>query len=525
MPKVLISDKLSERALEVFRQREIEVKQQANLSPGELKAALAGVDALVVRSNTKVTKEIFAAASDLKVVGRAGIGVDNIELPAATARGIIVMNTPYGNAVTTAEHTIAMLMALARQIPAADRSTQAGEWAKSRYMGVELRQKFLGVVGCGNIGSIVARLAQGLGMRIIAYDPFLSLERARELGVEKVDLDALLARADFATLHTPLTDQTRHIFDAAALAKMKPGARLVNCARGGLIDEDALKEALESGQIAGAALDVFEDEPATHAALFGVEGVVATPHLGASTTEAQENVAIQIAEQVADYLLTGAVANALNMPSVTAEEAPKLKPYMTLARQLGGFAGQLTERGLKAVRVDYEGHVAGLNTKPLTAICLEGLLSPLMESVNMVNAPVVARDRGIEVSDVRHDRPSDYQTLIRLTVTTERHSRSVSGTLFAGSRPRVVEIKGISIEAELAPHMLYVTNEDKPGLIGSLGQLLGDAAVNIATFNLGRSEPGGDAIGLIQVDEPIPDAVLEKVRALPYIIQAKALHF
>ena len=525
MPKVLISDKLSPRCLEMFAERGIEAEMRSGLDASALAVALAGADGLVVRSSTQVTAELLAAAPDLKVVGRAGSGVDNIDLAAATARGIVVMNTPYGNSITTAEHTIAMLMALARQIPQADRSTQAGEWAKSRFMGVELCQKVLGIVGCGNIGSIVARLAQGLRMRVIAYDPYLSPEHAQALGVEMVSFDELLARADAVSLHTPLTDQTRHLIDAEAIGRMKPGARLLNCARGGLVDEAALKAALESGHLAGAAFDVFEIEPATDSPLFGMDSIVATPHLGAVTAEAQDNVAVQIAEQMSDYLLTGAVSNALNMPSVSAEEAPRLRPYLQLAKQLGSFAGQLTERGLRAARIEYEGHVAGLNTKPLTAICLEGLLSPLMESVNMVNAPVVARERKIDVSEVRHDRPSDYQTLIRLTVVTERQERTVAGTLFAGSRPRLVEVKGIPIEAELSAHMLYVTNEDKPGLIGALGQVLGDAGVNIATFHLGRAAPEGDAIGLIQVDDPVSDGVLKRVRALPHIIQAKALHF
>ena len=525
MPKVFISDKLSPRGLEVFAERGVEAEMRPGLDAVALAAALTGADGLVVRSGTQVTAELLAAAPDIKVVGRAGIGIDNVDLAAATAHGIVVMNTPYGNSVTTAEHTISMLMALARQIPQADRSTQAGEWAKSRFMGVELCQKVLGVVGCGNIGAIVASLAQGLRMRVIANDPYLSPEHAQELGVEKVEFDELLARADFVSLHTPLTDQTRHLIDADAIARMKPGARLVNCARGGLVDEAALKTAIEGGQLAGAALDVFEIEPATDSSLFGMDSIVATPHLGAATAEAQENVAEQIAEQISEFLLTGAVSNALNMPSVSAEEAPRLKPYLQLAKHLGSFAGQLTERGLREARIEYEGHVAGLNTKPLTAICLEGLLSPLMESVNMVNAPVVARERNINVSEVRHDRPSDYQTLIRLTVVTERQERTVAGTLFAGSRPRLVEVKGIPIEAELSPHMLYVTNEDKPGLIGSLGQVLGEARVNIATFHLGRAAPGGDAIALIQVDDPVPDAVLKRVRALPHIIQVKALHF
>ncbi|MGD9537071.1 MAG: phosphoglycerate dehydrogenase [Alphaproteobacteria bacterium] len=524
MTKVLIADKMSPRAVEIFRERGVEVIEKTGLKPDELKQALAGVQGLAVRSATKVTKEIMDAADSLAVVGRAGVGVDNVDLDAATARGIVVMNTPFGNSITTAEHAVALMMALARELPQADLSTRAGKWEKSRFMGVELYGKTLGVIGCGNIGSIVARLGIGLRMKVIAYDPYLSPERAADLGVEKVTLEALLPRADFITLHVPMTDETRNILDAEALAKTKMGVRIINCARGGLVDEAALKAAIESGHVAGAALDVFAVEPAKDNPLFALDRVICTPHLGASTSEAQENVAIQIAEQMSDFLINGAVANALNMPSVTAEEMPRLKPYMKLADQLGAFAGQLTETGLKAVTIEYEGDAASVNTRPLTAIALQGLLKPLLSSVNMVNAPVIARERGIDVREVKREQAEEYLTLIRLTVTTERQTRSVAGTLFAGNKPRVVEIKGIDIEAELTPHMLYVTNEDKPGIIGRLGQAIGDAGVNIATFHLGRASKGGDAIALISVDAPVPDALIEKLRTLPHIVQVRALH-
>ena len=524
MTKVLIADELSPRAVEVFRERDIAVDFRPGLPAAELEACIGDYDGLAVRSATKVTSRILAAAPNLKVVGRAGIGIDNIDLAAATQRGIVVMNTPHGNAVTTAEHAIALMMALARQIPAADRSTQAGKWEKSRFLGMELAGKTLGIVGCGNIGSIVADRAHGLKMKVIAFDPFLSEERAADLGVQKVDLDALLARSDVITLHTPLTDATRHMIDAEALARTKPGVRIINCARGELIVEADLKAAIESGHVAGAALDVFAEEPARANPLFGLDQLVATPHLGAATSEAQEKVAVQIAEQIADFLLTGAVSNALNMPSVTAEEAPKLRPYMTLAQQLGSFAGQLTRSGLRAVTIEYEGHAAELNTRPLTAIALAGLLGPVLDSVNMVNAPILARERDIAVSEVKHDRPSDYQTLIRLTVTTDRRSRDVAGTLF-GDKPRIVGIKGIPIEAELGRHMLYTVNADKPGFIGRLGMLLGDAGLNIATFHLGRSAPGDQAIALVEVDQPLADDLLERVRSIPHVLQAEALTF
>ncbi len=525
MPKVLISDKMSPLAAEIFVERGVEVDVKPGMSPEELIACIGDYDGLAVRSATKATAEVLQAAGKLKVIGRAGIGVDNIDVAAATAAGVCVMNTPFGNSITTAEHAIAMIMALSRQIPHANASTHAGKWEKSKFMGVELMGKVLGIIGCGNIGAVVADRAQGLKMRVIAYDPYLSPERAAELGIEKVELDGLFARADFISLHTPLTDATRDIINAEAIAKMKPGVRIVNCARGGLIVEADLKAGLESGRVAAAGLDVFAEEPAKDNILFGMENVVATPHLGASTTEAQEKVALQVAEQMADYLISGAVTNALNMPSVTAEEAPRLKPYMLLAEQLGSFAGQVTESALEGVTVEYEGHAAELNTRPLTAVILQGLLSPLMESVNMVNAPIIAKERDIHVSEVKHERDSAYQTLIKLTVKTEKQTRSVAGTLFAGSHPRIVEIKGIPMDAELGENMLFITNRDKPGFIGSLGTILGNAEINIATFHLGRAEAGGAAIALIEVDGNPDETVLKDISGLEQVVQVKSLSF
>jgi len=525
MPKVLISDALSPRAVDIFGARGIAVDFHPGLPAEELKATIGGYDGLAVRSATKVTAGLIARAAKLKVVGRAGIGVDNIDVAAPTQRGIVVMNTPYGNSITAAEHTIAMLFALCREIPAADRSTQAGKWEKSRFMGVELTGKTLAIIGCGNVGSIVAERALGLRLKVIAYDPFLSPERAVDLGIEKVSLDALLARADFITLHTPLTEATKNLIDAGAIAKMKRGVRLVNCARGGLVVEHDLAAALDSGHVAGAAIDVFVDEPARENPLFGRDNVVATPHLGAATSEAQENVALQIAEQMADFLLTGAVSNAVNVPSLTAEEARRLNPYMKLAAQLGSFAGQLTETGITAVTVEYEGAAPELNVKPLLAVALTGLLSPQLATVNMVNASVICRERDIRVSETRRGEPVDYQMLIRVTVTTERRTREVAGTLFAGDKPRIVSVEGIPLEAELGGNMLFVRNYDKPGFIGALGNALGEAEVNIATFHLGRTAPGQDAIALVEVDQPLTPAVLDTVRALPNTIQVKALRF
>ncbi len=507
-PKVLISDELSPRAVEIFSERGCDVDFKPGLKPAELRAIVGNYEGLAIRSATKVTAEVLAEAKRLRVVGRAGIGVDNVDIKSATAHGVVVMNTPFGNAITTAEHAIALMFAVARQVPEANASTQAGKWEKNRFMGAELSFKTL-----------------GLKMRVLAYDPFLSDQRAAELGVEKGTLDQVLARADFITVHTPLTDQTRNILGRANLMKTKKGVRIINCARGGLVDELAVRDLLVSGHIAGAGFDVFVEEPAKTNVLFGAPNLVCTPHLGAATVEAQENVALQIAEQMADYLLTGAITNSLNMPNVSAEDAPKLAPYLDLAEKLGSFAGQLTDTDIKAVSIEYEGVVAGLNIKPLTQVALMGVLRPQLTSVNMVNAPVIARERGIDVAEVKHERDSDYNSLIKISVTTESYTRSVSGTLFGGKHPRIVDIKGIEIEAEFAPHMLYITNDDKPGFIGRLGTLLGESKVNIATFHLGRDKPGGSAIALVQVDNPISAALIGKIAEVDGVVQAKVLEF
>ena len=526
-PRVLISDSLSPTAVDIFKARGVDVTFEPGLGKDKEKllSMIGDYDGLAIRSATKATEKLIAAADNLKVIGRAGIGVDNVDIPAATSRGIIVMNTPFGNSITTAEHAVSMMLACARQIPAADTSTQAGKWEKSKFMGVEVTGKTLGLIGCGNIGSIVADRAIGLKMRVIAYDPFLTEERAIELGVDKVELDELLARADFITLHVPKTDKTANILSADAINSMKKGVRIINCARGGLVDEAALRAALDSGHVAGAAFDVFSEEPATDNVLFGAPNLICTPHLGAATTEAQENVALQVAEQMADYLTTGAVTNALNSPSISAEEAPRLAPYVKLAELLGSFAGQLTETAIEGIDIDYAGDIAELNTQALSSAALAGVLRPLLSTVNVVSAPAMAKERGIALAETKRGQEGAYETYMRLTVKTERQTRSVAGTVFADGKPRLIQIKGIDMEGEFGEHMLYVTNNDKPGFIGRLGTLLGSQNINIATFNLGRAAKGDDAIALVQVDEPVSDDVLTKIGDLEGVVQAKRLSF
>ena len=515
MPKVLVSDKLSETAVQIFRDRGIDVTFDPDLGKDKDRflEAIKDYDGLAIRSATKVSDKVLNHAPNLKVIGRAGIGVDNVDIPAASRKGVIVMNTPFGNSITTAEHAIAMMMSVARQIPEANASTHDGRWEKSRFMGVELTAKTLGVIGAGNIGSIVIDRAKGLKMKVIAYDPFLSEDRATQLGVQKVELDELLERSDFITLHVPLTDKTRNILSAEAIAKLKPGVRIVNCARGGLVDEAALAEALKDGRVAGAAFDVFAVEPATESPLFNLPNVVVTPHLGAATTEAQENVALQVAEQMSDYLLTGAVTNSLNMPSVTAEEAKVMGPWVKLAEHLGAFVGQLTDEPIKAINILHNGAVAEMNTAALNAAAIAGVMKAVNPDVNMVSAPVLAKERGIDVSTTTQGKTGVFDAYIKLTVVTDARERSIAGTVFSDGKPRFIQIKGITIDAEIGRHMLYTTNEDVPGIIGALGNTMGENGVNIANFTLGRSDRGKDAIALLYVDDPIPGPVMDKLAA------------
>ena len=526
-PRVLVSDELSETAVQIFRDRGIEVDFQPKLGKDKEKLAeiIGNYDGLAIRSATKVTEKLIAAATNLKVVGRAGIGVDNVDIPAASRRGVIVMNTPFGNSITTAEHAIALLFAVCRQIPQADHSTQAGKWEKSRFMGVEITGKTLGLIGAGNIGSIVAARAIGLKMNVIAYDPFLSKERAEEMGVTKVELDQLLAEADFITLHVPLTDKTRNIISREALARTKPGVRIINCARGGLVDEEALADAIRAGHVAGAGFDVFAVEPATESPLFGLPNVVCTPHLGASTTEAQENVALQVAEQMSDYLMRGAVSNAINMPAITAEEAPRLKPFIRLADVLGAFVGQVTESAIKEIEILYDGATAQMNTRALTSALLAGLIRSQVADVNMVSAPVMIKEKGIILSEVKRDKSGVFDGYIKLTVKTANQTRSIAGTVFSDGKPRFIQIKGINLDADVGSHMLYITNTDVPGMIGFIGTTLGAANVNIANFQLGRDREGGDAIALLYVDGPVSTDVQQQLLANPAIRAVKPLVF
>ena len=524
-PKILIADKMDKQAEEIFRRNGVDFDVKPGLSPEELSAIVGNYDGIAARSSAKVTAAVILAGKRLKVIGRAGIGVDTIDVPAATAAGVVVMNTPFGNSITTAEHAIAMMMSLARQIPQASASTHAGKWEKSKFMGVELYSKVLGLIGAGNIGAIVANRALGLQMRVIAYDPYLTEERAQELGVERVELDDLYKRADFITIHVPKTDKTKNMINKDALAKMKKGVRIINCARGGLIVEQDLKDALDSGQVAGAALDVFEVEPAETNVLFGHPNVICTPHLGASTSEAQVNVAIQVAEQMSDFLLNGAVSNAVNMPSITAEEAPKLRPFMKLASQLGRLAGQTTESAFTKVTIEYIGAAAKVNTRPLTASVLADLLGAMSDGVNMVNAPEIAKAKKITVSETKTENDGEWPSAIRVTLECESGPRSVTGTLFAGKEPRIVEVEGVPIEAALTQNMLFIRNEDKPGMIGALGTVLSQAGQNIADFRLGRVAEGKTAISLVSLDAPLADEVFAKVEALPQISQAKRLSF
>lgn len=521
--RILVTDGLSPRGIEVLRQAEkFEVDVRERLSADALLASVGDYDALIVRSATKVTATVLQAARRLKVVGRAGVGVDNVDVEAATARGVLVMNAPSGNILTTAEHTFSLLLALAKNVPQSTASMKSGRWEKKAFVSVEVAMKTLGVIGLGRIGSEVARRAKGFAMRVIAYDPFISEEAAAALGVELVELPDLFQRSDFISIHTPLTAETRHLINGDAIARMKAGVRIVNCARGGIIDEAALYEALKAGKVAGAAMDVFEQEPNTGSPLFGLNNFICTPHLGAASEEAQENVALEIAQQIADYLQRGIIRNAVNAPSMDPELYRVLQPFLTLSEKLGRLASQLAEGRMQEIRIDYRGEIAGYDAAPLTAAVVKGALDPFMENaVNYVNALALAKGRSIRIIESKVLEEADYTSLITVLVKSDRGTSEVAGTLFSRREPRVVRIDEFRLEAVPEGYLLIFSNLDVPGVIGTIGTLLGRHRVNIAGMQLGRERPGGRAVSVVNVDTPIPPHVLEEIRRLPNIVFAK----
>jgi D-3-phosphoglycerate dehydrogenase / 2-oxoglutarate reductase len=522
--KVLVSDNISPKGVEIMKKTGLEVDVKTGMKPEELKACIDQYSGLIIRSATKVTADVIDAATNLKVVGRAGSGLDNVDKIAASKKGIVVMNTPGGNTMTTAEHSIAMLFSVARLIPQANASMKAGRWEKKKFMGVELFNKTLGVVGLGNIGSQVARKAQGLDMNVIAYDPFLSEDRANATGIRKVSLNELFAESDFITIHTPMTPETRGLINAKTIGKMKNGVRIINCARGGIINEHDLYEAMKSGKVAGAALDVFEKEPPENNPLLSLENVICTPHLGASTEEAQENVAIAVAEQVADYLIYGTIKNAVNFPSIPSDQLPRLQPYINLAEKLGGFSSQIFEGGVTEITVEYRGDASEINTAPVTIAAVKGYLTPiLLETVNFVNAPFIAKERGIEVKEIRSKDSGDYQSMIALRIKAKDRESYVAGTLFSKKDPRIILIDNFKVEIVPEGELLLIYNHDKPGVIGNIGNLLGKNAINIARMHFGRETAGGRAISVVSIDSPPSDSVIAQIKDLPNILSVKQI--
>ncbi|MBM4122831.1 MAG: phosphoglycerate dehydrogenase [Nitrospira sp.] len=512
--KILVSDSLSKQGLEILERAGFSVDVKTKLSKEELLKEIKQYDGLIVRSATKVTEEVIAAADRLKVVGRAGSGLDNVDTQAATRRGIVVMNTPGGNTVTTAEHAMAMICSMTRRIPQATASMQAGKWEKEKFMGVELYNKTLGIVGIGQIGGYLAKLAQGISMNVIAYDPYLAEERARKMGVEVVELAELFRRADIISVHTPLTPETKSLINAAAIAQMKPGVMIANCARGGIVNETDLYEALKSKKVAAAAFDVFEEEPVKpNHPLLTLDNFICTPHIGASTSEAQENVAIGIAEQIVDYFTKGIARGAVNIPSVPPELLPRLQPYVTLAEKIGLLLAQLCEGGLERVTVEYNGDVAGLSVAPLTIAVLKGLLTPILEdAVNYVNAPVIAKERGIEVKEVKSSDAGDFTSVIRVRVEAGKKTHRLAGTLYHRKEPRVIEIDNFQVEVVPEGHMLLILNVDRPGVIGAVASALGEHNINIARMQCSREERGGNALLIIGLDAPLPSGILETIK-------------
>ncbi|MGE5552592.1 MAG: phosphoglycerate dehydrogenase [Betaproteobacteria bacterium] len=519
--KILVADPISGQGTALLREGGFQVDVKTGLPAEQLKQIIGEYDALIVRSQTKVTADLIGAAERLKVIGRAGVGVDNVDVPAATARGIVVLNAPEGNTISTAEHTWALLMAVARLVPQACAALKSGKWDRKSFVGVELSGKTLGVVGLGRVGGQVAKRALAFGMRVLAYDPYLSAERAEKAGVEVATIDQIIQEADFITVHTPLTPETRHLFGEAEFARMKPGVRIVNCARGGICDERALLAALESGKVAGAGLDVFEEEPPADFTLINHPRVVATPHLGASTVEAQENVAIDVAVEVAHLLRGEPFKNAVNLPALPPEAAAQVRPYLGLCEQIGRFAGQLVQGRIKRVELSYQGALAELPSAPLTASAMKGLLDVILsEAVNAVNALYLAKERGIKVAEVKESEDG-YANLFRLTVETDAGATSVAGSLFGTAEPRLVEIDGYHLDVPLNGHFLVTRHHDRPGMIGRVGTILGQAGVNIASMQVGRQQAGGEAVMVLAVDEPVPPLALTEISRVPGVAAAR----
>jgi len=525
MTRVLISDNISEKGIEILRNTPgIEVDVNTGLSKEELRDKINDYHGLAIRSATKVTADILEAAKNLRVIGRAGIGLDNVDVPAATKKGIVVMNAPEGNMTTTAEHAISMMLALSRNIPQATASMKAGKWEKKRFMGRELSNKTLGIIGLGRIGSIVADRAKGLKMNVIAYDPFILQEKVHDMGIEQVSLDELFTRSHYITLHIPFSEETKNIIDGKALKKMNDGAMIINCARGGIIDEKALYEAIKDGKIAGVALDVFEKEPPDNNPLFDLEEVICTPHLGASTDEAQENVAVAITEQLANYLLYGTIKNAVNVPSVSSETISRMKPYMDMAEKLGCFQSQLESGALEEIIIEYNGDIAELDVTPITTSMLTGILRPILgDVINFVNAPIIARERGIKVVESKSRQSEDFTSLITTRVRSTKGENSIAGTLFGKKEPRVIWVNQFRVEAIPQGNMLLFSTIDRPGVIGNIGNILGNMKINIANMQFGREEIGGKAIVILNIDSPLSKETLEKFTQLPNIISVKQL--
>jgi D-3-phosphoglycerate dehydrogenase len=522
--KVLISDNISEKCIDILKNAGLTVDINVGLKPDELKALIGEYHGLVIRSATKVTGEIIEAARNLKVIGRAGSGLDNVDKIAATKKGIVVMNTPGGNTITTAEHTIAHIVSLARLIPQATASMKAGKWEKKKFMGVELFNKTLGVVGIGNIGGEGAKRMQAFGMNIIAYDPFFSEDKAKTMGVEKVEIPELFKRADFITIHTPLTPETKYLINKKSLKTMKQSVRIINCARGGIINETDLYEALVSGKVAGAALDVFEKEPPENNPLLSLDNVIFTPHLGASTKEAQENVAVAVAEQIVDYLVHGTIRHAVNFPSIPADQVARLQPYINLAEKIGVFAAQMFEGGVTEIMIEYQGEAAKINTAPVTIAAVKGFLNPiLLETVNFVNAPVIAKERGIEVKEVKSTDESDYQSMIAIRLKAKGKESYFAGTLFSKKDPRIVAIDSFKVEIIPEGELLFLYNNDKPGVIGNIGTLLGENRINIARMHFGRESQGGMAISVVSIDSHASPAIIDQIKKLPNILSVRQI--